>query len=114
MIALGRAMAALDPTRASEAFEAWAQPPGLLERVRSSASGTAKACAAAAGYFALGTPEAEGRLLALMSHPEAAVKHLIMSMRRRAMAQARRAEAGASSPPSAPPSAEAVTEVRDA
>jgi hypothetical protein len=37
-----------------------------------------------------------------------------MSMRRRAMAEARRAEAGASSPPSAPPSAEAVTEVRDA
>jgi hypothetical protein len=117
MIALGRAMAALDPTRATETFDVWAQPPGLLGRVRSSSSGTAKACAAAAGFFALGTPEAEGRLLALMSHPEAAVKQLITSMRRRAMAEARRAEAGVSSPPpspSVPAPAETVTEARDA
>lgn len=113
MIALGRAMATLDPPRATETFEAWAQPPGLLGRVRSSTASTARACAAAAGFFALGTPEAEGRLLALMGHPEPAVKQLIMAMRRKAMAEARRAEAGAA-PSSPPPGTVTVTEARDA
>lgn len=95
MVVLGRSMAALDPERAEEIFAAWSQPPGLLGRVRNSAMTTAKACAAAAGLFAIGTPEAEARLLVLMNYPEPEVKQVIVGLRRRAMAEARRAEAEA-------------------
>lgn len=93
MIALGRAMASLDPARAMETFAVWSQPPGLLGRVRNTSGQTARASAAAAGYFAMGTPEAEGRLLALTGYPEPAVKQLITSLRRKALAETRRAEA---------------------
>ena len=61
-------------------------------RVRGGHASTAKAWAAAAGFFALGTPEAEGRLLALSAYPDPSVKQLIQTLRRRALAEAKRSE----------------------
>lgn len=92
MIAVGRAMATLDPERAFETFAEWSQPPGLIDRVRSMQSAAAKAWAAAAGYHALGTPEAEGRLLVLAGFPDPSVKQVIQTLRRRAALEAKRSE----------------------
>lgn len=92
MVAVGRAMATLDPERSFAVFSEWAQPPGLIDRVRSAQMTAAKAWAAAAGFLSLASPEADGKLLVMSAHPDPSVKQLIQTLRRKAMMDLKRSE----------------------